>query len=197
MIVKGLKLIKKNKYEVIIDDDTYLFDEEIIVKFRLVLNKEIDQATLKRAIKSNNNINYYNKALDYALKYGKNKAQIYDYLTNKGLDNSSISDIISELDKIKVLDDDKLIANIIDSLIKKGNGKLLIEKKLYERQFPKDLIIIKINEIDNELYIENMIMLYEKIKNKYSGSKYEVKMKIIKYLLSRGYSYSDIENIEF
>ena len=67
MLVKSIKK-NKSKYEINIDDINYIFDEEIVVKYRLVTNKEIDDYTLNKAIKDNENINYYSKALTIRAK---------------------------------------------------------------------------------------------------------------------------------
>ncbi|MBQ9124386.1 MAG: hypothetical protein IJY14_01725 [Acholeplasmatales bacterium] len=43
IIVKSLKKNKKKSYyDVVIENKNYLFSEEIVVKYRLVENKEID-----------------------------------------------------------------------------------------------------------------------------------------------------------
>ncbi len=196
MIVDELKKYKNKDYLVIIDNNEYILDEEIIIEYRLVKNKEIENSLLFEILEKNNVSKLYKKALEYSLKYNKNKAQVYDYLINKGAKNSEAAYIIEKLISIKAINDTSLINNLITSLIKKGNGKLLIEKKLYEKQFPKELIDEAINNIDYDEYINQLNNLYEKIKNKYNDENSYIRInKIKKYLLSRGYSYSDLDNL--
>lgn len=196
MIVTDLKKYKNNDYIVIIDNNEYILDEEIIIEYRLVKNKEIDSNLLLEIKEKNNISKLYKRALDYSLKYNKNKAQIYDYLISKGANNKEAVYIIEKLTNIKAINDNSLINNLITSLIKKGNGKLLIEKKLYEKQFSKELIDEAINNLDYEEYINQLSNLYEKIKNKYDDEKSYIRInKIKKYLLSRGYTYTDLDNL--
>lgn len=196
MIVTDLKKYKNNDYIVIIDNDEYILDEEIIIEYRLVKNKEIDSNLLLEIKEKNNISKLYKRTLDYSLKYNKNKAQIYDYLISKGANNKEAAYIIEKLTNIKAINDNSLINNLITSLIKKGNGKLLIEKKLYEKQFSKELIDEALNNLDYEEYINQLSNLYEKIKNKYDDEKSYIRInKIKKYLLSRGYTYSDLDNL--
>lgn len=196
MIVNDLKIYKNKDYLVIIDNNEYILDEEIIIEYRLVKNKEIENTLLSEILEKNNVSKLYKKALAYSLKYNKNKAQIYDYLINKGANNKEAAYIIEKLICIKAINDNSLINNLITSLIKKGNGKLLIEKKLYEKQFSKELIDDALNNINYDEYFNQLNNLYEKIKSKYDDENSYVRInKIKKYLLSRGYTYSDLDNL--
>ena len=195
MIVE--KLIKNKKsYTIIVEDNNYELDEEIIVEYRLVEGKEITNDILAKAVVKNRVMSYYYKALDYALKYGKNSAQIYDYLEEKGLSNTEIAEVISLLKRNSVIDDNRLIKSIAESYVRRSYGVLYIEAKLLERKFKKDEIGNVLAKIDMELYHDALNKLYEKIKTKYTGSEYERVIKIKKYLLSRGYTYTDIDALD-
>ncbi len=194
MIVK--KLVKKNNiYYVSIDDKVYPMDEEVIVKYRLVQGKEISENILEEALQKNDIASFYNKALNYAIQYGKSQQEVYDYLFAKGLKSKEITEIIKELNRVKVLDDERLISSMTDSLVRKCNGKLLIERKLKEHKFSPDLITKALEEMDKQLYLEALNRLYDKIKDKYKDEPYVKKMKIKRYLLTRGYTYEDIGHI--
>lgn len=192
------KLIKNKKnYTIIVDDNvSYEFDEEIILEYRLVENKEINEEILVQAKEKNRVISHYYKAMNYALKYGKNKAQIYDYLKEKGLANSEITMVISMLEKNEIIDENRLINSIVDSYIRRCYGVIYIESKLYEKQYNKEAIQTVIEAIDYDLYYENLNRLYEKIKDKYDGNSYEKQVKIKRYLLSRGYTYNDLNALD-
>ena len=197
MIVKDLKKEKKN-YLVIIDDKEYLFDEEIIIKYRLVKGKEIENNLIDKIIKENNIMLYYKKALNYCLKYNKNSAAIYDYLKKYELKNDEIAEIIDSLNKIKVLDDEKLILNTLDTLVRKGNGKLLIINKLYNLKYNEKLIDYAISKINYDDYFKALKRLYDKalIKYQVESNDYVKDIKIKKYLYQRGYSLDDIDSIK-
>ena len=197
MIVSDLKKDKKG-YLVTIDNKEYLFDEEIVVKYRLVKGKELEDNLIDEIIHNNNLMIYYKKALNYCLKYNKNSAAIYDYLNKYDLNNSEIAEIIDSLNKIKVLDDKKLILNTLDTLVRKGNGKLLIINKLYNLKYNDELIDYAISKINYDDYFKALKKLYDKALIKYQNENdsYIKNIKIKKYLYQRGYSLDDIDSIK-
>lgn len=198
MIVTNLKKLKNNNYLVTIDDEDYKLDEEIILNYRLVKGKELDEKTLKDAIIKNNIALYYNKALNYVAKYQKGSNEIYDYLKKYELDDKDIYFIINKLKSIKLIDDNKLINNLVSSLVRNANGINMIREKLYQKKFNSSLIDEALKAIDYDEYYEALNKLVIKSKEKYKKEENDYKrlIKIKNYLLQRGYTYSDIENID-
>lgn len=198
MIVKSLKRIgKTNKYNVIIDDITYKFNENIIVNYRLVKGKEVTEDILFKAIKENDYDTLYLKAERYVITYNKSEKEIRRYLKNKDANPNDIENIILKLRKNKLIDDSSLIIDLINSLIKKYNGIKMIESKLYQKGFDEALIKKTIFEIDYDLYCNCLNILYNKIRNKYDKyDDYTRINKIKSYLLQRGYTYSDIADLK-
>ena len=198
MIVKSLKRIgKTNKYNVIIDDITYKFNENIIVNYRLVKGKEVTKDILFKAIKENDYDTLYLKAERYVITYNKSEKEIRRYLKNKDANPNDIENIILKLRKNKLIDDSSLIIDLINSLIKKYNGIKMIESKLYQKGFDEALIKKSLFEIDYDLYCNCLNILYNKIRNKYDKyDDYTRINKIKSYLLQRGYTYSDIADLK-
>jgi regulatory protein len=196
MIIKNLKKSKK-KYIVTIENDDYTFNENIVVKYRLVKGKEITEETLKEAISENDYDTIYLKTEKYAITYRKSEKEIVRYLKNKSCDNKTIQKIISKLRSLKLIDDSSLVIDLANSLVKKYNGKKMIEAKLIQKGFNDELIKTAIDNIDYDTYIKALEKLYLKVKDKYN--KYDDYIRIIKiksYLVSRGYTYNDIANIK-
>jgi len=198
MIVKSLKRIgKTNKYNVIIDDITYKFNENIIVNYRLVNGKEVTEDILFKAIKENDYDTLYLKAERYVITYNKSEKEIRRYLKNKDANPNDIENIILKLRKNKLIDDSSLIIDLINSLIKKYNGIKMIESKLYQKGFDETLIKKSLFEIDYDLYCNCLNNLYNKIRNKFDKyDDYTRINKIKSYLLQRGYTYSDIADLK-
>ena len=197
MIVKNLKK-NKNKYVVTVDNTDYTFSENIIVKYRLVKGKEIDNQTLKSAISENDYDSLYLKAERYAINYRKSEKEIVRYLKNKECDNQTIQKIVSKLRSLKLIDDSSLVIDLANSLVKKYNGKKMIEAKLKEKGINDELIDMALANIDYDLYINYLEKLYLKVKDKYNkfDDDYIRINKIKAYLISRGYSYNDIALIK-
>ena len=198
MIVTNLKKLKNNNYLVTIDDEDYKFDEEIILNYRLVKGKELDEKTLRDAIIKNNIALYYNKALNYVAKYQKGSNEIYDYLKKYELEDKDIYFIINKLKSIKLIDDNKLVNNLVSSLVRNANGINMIREKLYQKKFNSSLIDEALKSIDYDEYYEALNKLVVKAKEKYKKEENDYKrlIKIKNYLLQRGYTYSDIESVD-
>ncbi len=194
MIVEKLEAKANGKnirYICQIDGIEYSFSEDVILEYRLVKGKEINQSILDEAIKKNDLSFYYDKALNYAYKYSKNSVEIYDYLLNKGLVNNEIAEIIDKLKKIKIIDDEKLAKDLASYYARSGNGRLMISKKLFERKFNDSLIDIGLSSIDEDEYYKAMLKIYQKALLKYKSDNYNDKMKLKRYILQRGYSISE------
>lgn len=197
MIVNSIKKIpKKNEYLIIIDSNEYKFKENIVVKYRLVKNKEIDNETLKMAISENDFESIYLKTERYVINYSKSEKEVIRYLKKKDIDSITINKIIAKLRQLNLIDDSNLVEALIYSYIKKYNGIRLIEEKLKQKGIDFNLIDKTLSNIDYDLYYSCLKKLYDKIKNKYDKyDSYIRKNKIKNYLLGRGYTYSDIEKL--
>ena len=197
MIIESVsKAKKKNLYNVIIDKKVYEFNVDIIIEFNLYKGKEIDDELLNKALSSNSINDYYNKALNYAARYFKNSCETRQYLIDKGLSNDLSFEIVNKLIEKGIINDRNIIENNIFSLVKNGNGKLLIIEKLKQKRFDINLINECVDNIDMEFYFECLNKLYKKVKNKYDKYPDYVRIgKIKNYLYSRGYSSSDISEL--
>ena len=197
MIVKSIKKVpRKSEYLVTIDNDDYKFKENIVVKYRLVKNKEIDKETLKMAISENDFESIYLKTERYVINYSKSEKEVVRYLKKKEVDNLTINKIIDKLRKLNLIDDTSLVESLVYSYIKKYNGVNLIGEKLKQKGIDYDLIDKALSNIDYDTYYLYLNKLYEKVKHRYDKyDSYIRKNKIKKYLLSRGYTYSDIEKL--
>ena len=81
MIVISLeKKDNSSSYIVTIDNEKYLLDEEVVLKYSLFPNSIIDEDILSSLIKYNDYMSFYNKALNYSIKYGKPSKMIKKYL---------------------------------------------------------------------------------------------------------------------
>ena len=195
MIVNDLKAYK-NYYLVIIDNKEYKFSEDTIVNFRLVKGKELSKDTLKKALQSEDLNYFYNKALQYQIRYMKGRAEIFNYLISKGVSINNANIILNKLEDTKILDDKMVASSLTRSYIKDKNGILLIKEKLKDKGFKNEIIEEVLNEIDYDSYFDSLNNLYNKIKNKYDKFDDYIRANKIKaYLLSRGYTFSDISEL--
>ena len=198
MIVKSLKKSrKKDLYNVIIDDLELELSENIVVKYRLIKNKEVDKSILKDIIKDNNIDSLYTKAMSYAIKYNKGSAEVRKYLEKKDASNFEIELIIKRLIESKIISDLDVVESLVSSYVRNGNGILLIKEKLYQKGYDKDLIEMSLENINYDIYYSKMNIYYNKaLKAQKKGEEFERIMKAKNSLLRKGYTYFDLDKLD-
>ena len=196
MIIEELRRLKKNNYSITVNGESYILDEEIILEYRLVKGKEITEEILAEAAKKNSLAEYYHKALDYSVRYLKGEGATIDYLVSKGLSYQEAKEIVSKLVKNKIISDRPLVEAQIEGLVRRKYGRLYIKEKLRERKFPLELIDEEMGKIDYALYYSNMNSLFNEAKKRYKGEQYIINTKAKKYVLSKGYSFDDLNHLE-
>ena len=70
---------KKNTYLVTIDDNSYSLYDDIIIKFSLLLKKEISKKELMEILKANEELKCYYKALNYISRKMRTKKELEKY----------------------------------------------------------------------------------------------------------------------
>lgn len=196
MIIKSIKEKNKNNSILVIDDKEYILSTDIVVEYFLFKGKEINIDTLNEIVSLNDEYLMFNKMKNYLLRYQANEKKIRMKLIDNNISFNSIENIIERLKKIGLLNDDKFIDSFISSLIRKGNGENLIRQKLFDKGFENNLISLKLKDIRCDEYYEALNKMYNKaLKNYKEDEGYQKVQKIKKYLLSRGYTYQDINDI--
>ena len=196
MIIKSIKEKNKNNSILVIDDKEYILSTDIVVEYFLFKGKEINIDTLNEIISLNDEYLMFNKMKNYLLRYQANEKKIRMKLIDNNISFNSIENIIERLKKIGLLNDDKFIDSFISSLIRKGNGENLIRQKLFDKGFENNLISLKLKDIRCDEYYEALNKMYNKaLKNYKEDEGYQKVQKVKKYLLSRGYTYQDINDI--
>lgn len=140
------------------------------------------------------------KAYNYAIKYLKNiktKKDVYDYLIRKGFTDEETSEVCDYIEEVGLVDDDLYVKFFVeDSFRIKNKGARKIVYELKQRWIDDD----KINEAIEEASDMQYDALKEAYERKLEATKsetdeYKRKNKIIRFLISRGFDYSDIKDI--
>lgn len=140
------------------------------------------------------------KAYNYAIKYLKNiktKKDVYDYLIRKGFTNEETSEVCDYIEEVGLVDDDLYVKFFVeDSFRIKNKGARKIVYELKQRGIDDD----KIEEAMEEASDMEYEALKEAYERKLEATKsetdpYKRKNKIIRFLISRGFDYSDIKDI--
>ncbi|WP_294795808.1 regulatory protein RecX [uncultured Fenollaria sp.] len=140
------------------------------------------------------------KAYNYAIKYLKNiktKKDVYDYLIRKGFSDEETSEVCDYIEEVGLVDDDLYIKFFVeDSFRIKNKGARKIVYELKQRGIDDDKIEEAIEEASDMEY-EALKEAYERKleATKSETDPYKRKNKIIRFLISRGFDYSDIKDI--
>ena len=134
------------------------------------------------------------KAYNYAIKYLKNiktKKDVYDYLIRKGFTDEETSEVCDYIEEVGLVDDDLYVKFFVEDSFRR---KIVYEWK--QRGIDDD----KINEAIEEASDMQYDALKEAYERKLEATKsetdqYKRKNKIIRFLISRGFDYSDIKDI--
>lgn len=140
------------------------------------------------------------KAYNYAIKYLKNiktKRDVYDYLIRKGFNDEETSEVCDYIEEVGLVDDDLYVKFFVeDSFRIKNKGARKIVYELKQRGIDDDKIEEAIEEASDMEY-EALKEAYERKleATKSETDPYKRKNKIIRFLISRGFDYSDIKDI--
>lgn len=140
------------------------------------------------------------KAYNYAIKYLKNiktKKDVYDYLIRKGFSDEETSEVSDYIEEVGLVDDDLYVKFFVeDSFRIKNKGARKIVYELKQRGIDDDKIEEAIEEASDMEY-EALKEAYERKleATKSETDPYKRKNKIIRFLISRGFDYSDIKDI--
>lgn len=197
--MKVLKYKKvKNKYRVYFDNDIKIdLYDDIILKYNLLLKKEIDNNTFDKLVLDNNKEDIYNKALNYISIKIRSKEEIYNYLNKKGYEKEDIDNTINRLEKNKLINDDLYIKSYIhDRFYLSSDGLNKIRNYLINLKLDESIIDKYIDEIDREEVLDKLNKLVDKkIKSNRNYSGNILKIRIINYFIEQGYNKSDIEEV--
>lgn len=173
----------KDKYQVFFDNDEILDTyEEVIIKYHLFEDKEIDKMLYKDIIKDTSLQEKINDCLKYIKVRLRSEKEIRNYLLKKKTSLEDIDLIISKLLRSNLLNDDFFCRCFINDKLKltsMGDYKIKQELKKYGIA---DEIVLKYEYLFDKQLLEQKM---DKLINKYLKSS---KNKNINYLKNKIYS---------
>ena len=194
--MKILKYTKTNKntYQVILEKETITLYDEIILKYELLLKKEISEEEIEKLKYDNQLLDSYYDSLTILKSKLKSKKELYDLLKKKEYSTTSIDYALTRLEKEGYLNDLGYAEIYIDKEIQFTlDGPIKIRKKLIDLGIPEEYISF---EKYDSLWDSRIKKLIEKqIKSNHNKSSKELKNKITNYLFNKGYSFDMISSV--
>ena len=143
MKIDKFKKDKSNLYKVIFEDgvEVSLYDD-VIIKYNLLVNKEMDKKLFDEIIKYNDFLEGYYKSIKYINKKLRTELEIEKYLKKLEISYDNINDIIDLLYKDGYLNKEMYIkAYINDQYNLTNNGPLKVKKDLIGLGYEENVII--------------------------------------------------------
>ena len=171
--------------------------EELILEYRLVLGKELDESTYNSFQKAYSLDQIYQKVLHYALYKQRCSYDILEFLKRKNVHPNTYKYYLNKLRKIKILNDETYVNNYV---IEAFNFKLYGPNKIYydlmKKHLKEDLIKSVIDRITEDKILQNIEKLFEK---KLQNIKPQPQIKTINsikaFIVNKGYNYQMIETV--
>ena len=187
------KKMSNNRYKVTTDDSDLILYEDVILKYGLLIKKEIDISLIDSIISDNSFYQCYYDAINSIRSRIKSRYEINKYLINKNYDNSIVDKVILKLDSQGYINDNLFTKSFINnSLITTNNGPGKIRMELEKRGISSELFYSNISLFSKEDMITKINKLIDRsIKSNRNKGGVVLKNNIYNYLLRLGYD-SDI-----
>lgn len=199
MKIKSYKKLKNNSYKISFEDSTndlVLYDD-IILKYNLLLKKEISNSELEKIKKENESFSCYYKAIQYLTYKNRSKKEIEEYLKKQGFSLKDIESTIKILEERKIINEDTYLKMFIhDQILLTNNGPKKIEKKLLDLGFSEENIEKELSTITKDVWQEKLKhAIVKKVNSNKKDGIHKIKEKIIYHFINEGYSKEEIISI--
>lgn len=182
---------KNGQYKLSLDDNTnIILHEDLILKYELLIHKEIDYDMIEKLLDENTSYIAYDLALSYIKVKMRSKKEIRDYLSKKQVKEELIDSAIDLLEKQGYLNDDVYVnAFIHDKIYLSNDGPYKIKDQLLKLEISENTINNYLSAFNQELQIERINKIIDKqVKLNKNKSLVALKNKLSTYLVGLGYS---------
>lgn len=192
--IKSYKKLRNNLYEVSIDQTKVNLYDDIIIKYSLLLKKEIDKKDFDQIIKENDSLSAYYKSLKYINFKLRSEKEIYNYLKRLNFNANDIFNTIERLKKDGYLDNKLYLKSYLsDQINLTNNGPYKIKSSLVNLGFKEEEINVYLEEIDDKIWKDKIKKII--VKRNKLNKKGNLKAKNYVYLFNLGYEKSMIYSL--
>lgn len=122
--------------------------------------------------------------------------EVYTKLRDYGLDDEDTNALISHLIEYQFLDEQRFAESFVSGKYRiKKWGRNKIKAHLKQKNVPQVCINHALKTIDDELYMENLKSLADRKWKEKKGTDFEKKVKVQRFLSSRGYEFDLIHDV--
>lgn len=181
---------KNGMYLLTLEDNTKVkIHEDLILKYSLLLSKQVDSKLLEEIQKENQVYEIYEVALKYLKIKLRSHKELKAYLSKKGYIEEQINTVVEMFSKQSYLNDEVYATSFIhDKILMSSYGPNKIKSELSQVGIPNEIIEEKIVIFTEELEKERIEKLVNKqIKTNHNKGSLVLKQKIQSYLINLGY----------
>ncbi len=197
MKILKYKKISNGRYKVILDNSELVLYEDVILKYNLLINKEIDDNELININNDNQFFEVYYCALQSLKSRFKSEYDVYNLLLKKSYPNDLVDLAIEKLIVQGYLDDSSFAkAYINNQIVTTNKGPNKIRKELLDHHVDPNIINEQIALFSEEEQLEKITKLANRLNNSNRSKGGSVlKNKIFNYLVNYGYDISLIQDV--
>ena len=185
----------KNRVNIYLDDSfAFGIDLNIMIKYSLSKNMELEEGFIEEILKAEEEINVYNYALSVLSRTFKSEKQLIAKLTEKGYDKQFIDIAIIKLKEKKYLDDEQYSEILINNKITVSKyGKRRIKQDLYNKGISNDIIDEKLSLISDDDELGRALSLGRKKLRTIKNDDERRSIKLTNHLINKGFEYSTVK----
>lgn len=198
MKIERFKKKKNGIYEISLSDGRIIeLYEEIILKYDLLIKKNIDDNILESIINDNKYYEFYYIALKFIKVRRRSVKEVSDKLTNIGCSSNIRFDILNKLIFQNYLNDSEYTSCFVNNqIITTNRGPLKIKSELLKKGIEESIIDDALIQYDSNIQREKLNKIIGRlIRNNKTRSNHALKRKIFNDLLLLGFTAEDISSV--
>lgn len=163
MKIEKFKKLKDGVYELKLDNENIIFTyEEVILKFELLINREIDNKKLKEIEKLNDYYKCYYTAIKSIKKKSYSRKELFKKLKDE-FEEYLVNEVLDNIEKLGYIDDKSFANSYINRQITTTNhGPIRIVRDLEDKGIDKKIIEQEMNAYTDDIEKEKIKKLVTK-----------------------------------
>ena len=197
MKINKFKKVGKNKYKIIFDNTDLTLYEDVILKYDLLIKKDVDLDLIDKIIEENKYEDAFESSVSYIEIKMRNKKEIIDYLRKKEFNESHINYAVNKLNKLNLLNEKRYIeAYINDKVNLTLDGPYKIRKALLDYDLSENDIDNYLNTFSSDIRESKLNKIINKKKSLMKNKSYTMFINKLKLdLYNMGYDKYMIDNM--
>ncbi|MCC7289544.1 RecX family transcriptional regulator [bacterium] len=186
---------REGRYNIFVDGKySFSLSELALATLHLQVGQAVSDADLDKLKEESQRGKAMERAQYFLSFRPRSRAEVATYLKRKDYDDDIIVTTLNELEKARLIDDKAFAAAWVQSrnAVKFRSRRILIQE-LRQKQVSKDAIEAALSEQTQDIELDNLRQIVRK-KNR-PGVSWQDPSKLMRYLSTKGFSYSDIRKV--